>query len=73
MVISLEHNLAALDRMASAWESQIAELRWSIELHRDVLKSPKETIDSLENTAAKAIGAWNWCIDQKRKLLEANK
>lgn len=50
-------DLAALDRQLAAWRVVLADAKWSVRVHRDVLNSSAEHITALESQAIQATRA----------------
>jgi len=61
-------NLAAIERLLSAWRVSLADARWSIQVHRDVLNSPAEHVTALEAQAINATKAIDFLEAERAKL-----
>lgn len=62
-----EHTLA-LDQLIAANRAELARLKWQVQLHRDILNSPAESVAQLEATAAKSAQAIEWLEAQREKI-----
>ena len=56
-MLSLDITIAAAERVLRAWQDTLAEASLSVELHRDILKTPAEQLQAIEASAAKALVA----------------
>jgi len=61
-------NLAAIDRLLAAWRVSLADARWSVQVHRDVLNSPAEHVTALEAQAIQASKAIAYLEGERAKL-----
>ena len=56
-MLSLDVTIAAAERVLRAWQDTLAEASLSVELHRDILKTPAEQLQAIEASTAKALAA----------------
>lgn len=65
-----EENIRALDQLIEGERLGLARARWQLQLHRDVLNSPAETVTALEAAAMKSASAIEWMESQRARLME---
>ena len=65
--ITQDENTQALDQLIAAERAALARLKWQVQLHRDILNSPAETVTQLEAGAAKSAQAIEWLEAQHEK------
>ena len=68
MIPSTADDVAAIDRLLAAWRASLAEARWSVRVHRDVLLSPAEHVATLEAQAIQASKAIAYLESERVKL-----
>lgn len=66
--ITLDEDRAALDSLIAGERSSLARLRRAVQLHRDVLNSPREHVAELEAQAVKSAQAIEWMEGERAKL-----
>lgn len=66
--LTMAENQQALDSMIAGERIQLAQTRWRIQLHRDVLNSPAEAVAALEAQAMKSAQAIEWMQAQRDSL-----
>jgi hypothetical protein len=69
--LTSDENMTALDQLLGGERAQLARIRWQIQLHRDVLNSPGDTITALEAQAIKSGQAIEWMETQRQALSDA--
>lgn len=67
--ITQEENMFALEQLIAGHRAELARLKWQVQLHRDILNSPAETVTNAEATAAKSAQAIEWLEAQREKIL----
>ena len=63
--ITADEDRVALDSLIAGERASLARLRWAVQLHRDVLGSPREYVAELEAQAIKSAQAIEW-LEGKR-------
>jgi len=70
--ITQDENIFALDQLISANRAEMARIKWQVQLHRDILNSPAETVTQLEAAAVKTGQAVEWLEKQRDSLLKTS-
>ena len=68
ITITADEDRAALDLMIAAERGSLARLRRAVQLHRDVLNSPREHVAEMEAQAVKSAQAIEWMEGERAKL-----
>lgn len=58
--LTIDENNAALDQLIAGERMALARVRLQVQLHRDVLNSPADTVTQLEAVAIKSAQAIEW-------------
>jgi len=69
ITLTTADNLAAIERLLSAWRESLAEASWGVKVHRDVLNSPAERVAGLEAQAISATKAIGFLEAERAKLM----
>jgi hypothetical protein len=66
--LTQDENTVALDQLIAGERQALARTRWQVQLHRDILNSPAETLTQVEAAAMKSAQAIEWLEAQREKM-----
>ena len=66
--LTQDENTQALDQLIAAERQALARIKFQVQLHRDILNSPAETLTHLEASAAKGAQAVEWLEAQRETI-----